>query len=1350
MADSINSLIGSGGESWNTSEQDAKRQAIASLRGYAYQLHQSLAAWIALPDDATLHLEISEDYAQIARDPASLDTVLTATQVKDTRESGSVTLNSVDVKAAIRNYWALREANAGKPVRLVFLTTSPIGQERIDPLPDGAGLDQWRRAACSGPVDALRAALVHRFASEEDEKSGFAAFLRDSDDDTLRSGLIAPIRWIAGAPDIAAIVADNRSALITLGQLYGGLPDFSARASDTLLVMILDAIVGGGDRRLRRGDLLLALQEAVSVRVPAQQALLGPTLIPRGLDLDATGAWRTIAAPPPRCAPRDAAIREVRAALSPSGNVWLHGATGLGKSMLAELAGHAIGGRWRVLDLRGSTGAIARERLVAARLAILADPDVAGLVIDDLTPAYEPDIEAALGELAITLQQRGMPVIITSNHPPGQRLKRALDLPETAIHAAPSFESDDAAKLVTAYGGDAAKWGWFALLVGSGHPQLVDAAVAGLANEGWPDDAMSRWASAGMKNPDVEAERETARRRLLDELPADAVALLARIVRIFGSFDRALGIAVGAAAPSLASAGLSIDRLTGHWIERLNLGRMRSSPLVAGLDQEMFDAEALKVLDLAIVEHILTRKSVEADLLDTAFYHAWLAGDERWVNWLVQRIVQTDDDDRPKLASVMPIFREARSDPTFFAQWPYPKMLFRLAQHLLKSAIGSDAEVAASAQALVERLDAMEVDDGIADKSLVGIILMKLLFDAYGYGRIPGWFDHLRRFAQIVEDAPSFREITDRVQAGSYADPTGYLFVAHAVRLPGVPELANLFDGLNALPSDQRQVWLDAMNEPAVALGMMIDNAWLKETQRDSFEPQATADMFGRLGAMAIAWEATRLAGRCYRAQAIVLDEYVKDKAAAYAALDAAADRLPDNYDIERERGKIAWRNDDYPKAYAIFRGLEPQFADVDELDAAFALREAAISAAETGEPLEGARLFDEAHNYALKGRDGALSPLSVGLAADAAAQRFGAGEELLASRAMADVLRDLASIDPAERPTAHSVHLFVKHLILWMQNRHEPLLVDGEAPFYPPGTASNPDPKAELANMPVIPLAPAWMLLARIALRAGVPVDEVIAWPGLIAARGDANLDAMVRFDLLDHAIASGNLEDFKRFLVPAVESFVHIEQVRASGDTFDPRITTSAFIPSLSAGALMEGQPRDYLRDAGIAQAVGAIGASDGGSNYHFPVHGALVAAAGYDPLPEWAGLATNDPNDLRQIVARAIAAVSGPDALRVEQLFVAHMRLLEWASRSNHQRVVLPALARRVRADWKEILAERRALLKMPTLNAPAIETALASGGEDGAFVARVLLAAEHAVSLNLADDMRGFLISVRDGA
>ena len=131
MASALTSLLGPEEDPWNASRDDPKRQAIASLRGYAYQLHRSLAAWIALPDDATLHLEIAEDYATIARDPATLETVLAATQVKATRESGSVTLNSPDVLEAVRNFWSLRAANAGRVVRLVFLTTSPIGRDSL-------------------------------------------------------------------------------------------------------------------------------------------------------------------------------------------------------------------------------------------------------------------------------------------------------------------------------------------------------------------------------------------------------------------------------------------------------------------------------------------------------------------------------------------------------------------------------------------------------------------------------------------------------------------------------------------------------------------------------------------------------------------------------------------------------------------------------------------------------------------------------------------------------------------------------------------------------------------------------------------------------------------------------------------------------------------------------------------------------------------------------------------------------------------------------------------------------------------------------------------------------------------
>jgi hypothetical protein len=1348
MADTLNTLLWLAGDQWNASALDAKRQAIASLRGYAYQLHQSLAAWIALPDDATLHLEISEDYAQIARDPATLETVLTATQIKDTRESGCVTLNSADVKAAIRNFWALREANPGKPVRFVFLTTSPIGQERADPIDGAAGLDLWRRAARAGPMETIRAALVTRFASEADEQSGLAQFLRESDDEALRAAILSPIRWVAGSPPIEAIAKDNRSALIVLGQHFGGLPDLSARAADILLAQILDAIVGGGDRRLRRGDLLLSLQDALSVRVPAGQALLGPSPIRQGLDLDATGAWRLVSRMPPRCAPRETAIRDLRAALGTGGVAWMHGATGLGKSILAELAAHAIGGPWRLLDLRGATSAIVRERLIAARLAILTDPEIAGLIIDDLAPADETQIEAGLAELAASLQQRGIPLIITSNHPPGQRLKRALDLPDSGVHAAPAFESEDSAALVVAYGGDPAKWSWFALFVGGAHPQLVDVAIAGLAREGWPDDAMKTWISTGMKNPDVEAEREAARRRLLAELAPDVLTFLARTVRIYGTFDRALGVAVGAATPALAAPGLALDQLTGHWIERVYLGRLRSSPLVSGLDLEMLDAEALKALDIAIVKHILTRTSVEADLFDTAFYHAWLAGDESWVNWIVQQVIQTSDEDRPKLASLMPTFRSAQPDPAFLANRPYPKIYLRLAQHLLQSAIGSDAEVAASAENLIDRLDRMEEESDEVRRSLAAVVLMKLLFDPYGYGRIPDWFDHLQRFVRIAQEDPDFSRVADRLAARADADPAGYMFVAHAARLSGVAALAGLFDALDALSPEARQPWLDAMSEPSIALAMIVDNAWLKESRRDEFDARVTAAEFARFGSMALAWQAIPLAGRCFRSQALILDEYAKDRDAAYAALDHATALLPDNFDIERERGKIAWRADDYAQAYGILKGLEHRYGDVGGVEAAFALREAAISAAHIDLPLEAARLFDKAQDFALESGDGKPTPLSIGLAADAVAARFGAGEEATAVRGMATVLDNLVGIDPKERQTAHSVHLLAKHLVLWMRDKHEPMLVDDGPPFYPPGAASNPDPNPALVDLPVTPFGPAWMLLARVALRAAVPPDEIIAWPGLIAAREDADLDTMVRYDLLDHAIESGNLDDFRRFLVPAIEGFVHSEGRIASGWDYDPLKVSKSSIMALSPGALAEGRARGYLRDAALARSLVAMTIEDRTPDHHLATRTTLIEAAGFDAMPEWGDGAPEDPQDRQQTIARAIVVTSDAHAHSIENLFIAHLRLLEWIRNSNHKKVATAALARRVRRDWSAIVRDRRALLVMPMVNTPALEAALSSIDDDARFIARVLLAAEPAVSVGLSDEVRALLSTIRD--
>src|SRR5712691_13246203 len=101
---------------------DKRRQATAPIRGYVYQAYQSVLAWMRLGKDEVLFLEGAEDF-----DVHSADGV-TATQVKDTAGSGTLTLRSGI--AAINNFWRHKQKNPDTAVRLRFLTTASPGHEQ--------------------------------------------------------------------------------------------------------------------------------------------------------------------------------------------------------------------------------------------------------------------------------------------------------------------------------------------------------------------------------------------------------------------------------------------------------------------------------------------------------------------------------------------------------------------------------------------------------------------------------------------------------------------------------------------------------------------------------------------------------------------------------------------------------------------------------------------------------------------------------------------------------------------------------------------------------------------------------------------------------------------------------------------------------------------------------------------------------------------------------------------------------------------------------------------------------------------------------------------------------------------
>jgi hypothetical protein len=133
---------------------DPKRQAVASLDGYAYQIWHSVLEWLSLGESEELELEGNEDIDRLAPDRA------TTIQVKKTDGSGAISLRSGDVVDAINNFWSAKGRNPDRPFRMRFLSTSSVAKEQGGHFGSERGLDVWRAAQRS--LMSRRSSSMHR------------------------------------------------------------------------------------------------------------------------------------------------------------------------------------------------------------------------------------------------------------------------------------------------------------------------------------------------------------------------------------------------------------------------------------------------------------------------------------------------------------------------------------------------------------------------------------------------------------------------------------------------------------------------------------------------------------------------------------------------------------------------------------------------------------------------------------------------------------------------------------------------------------------------------------------------------------------------------------------------------------------------------------------------------------------------------------------------------------------------------------------------------------------------------------------------------------------------------------
>jgi hypothetical protein len=242
---------------------DPRRQAVAPLRAYEYQIWQTIHAWLELSDKEIIFVEGIEDYDKVSENKAEL------TQIKDTRASGNITLRSSDVVETINNFWIAKADNPDYKVSLYFITTAAIGVEQGAPFGSNeGGLSVWeqtRDALDSDRADQL-ADQIRAFLLSLPKISGdVRSFLEHASSREVREELLSRLVWVTSQPHLDAVKGAVRRKLVLECDRKAISSRDADRLMDRLHRHIWDTATHTTSRILDRQSFVELFDEATSI-----------------------------------------------------------------------------------------------------------------------------------------------------------------------------------------------------------------------------------------------------------------------------------------------------------------------------------------------------------------------------------------------------------------------------------------------------------------------------------------------------------------------------------------------------------------------------------------------------------------------------------------------------------------------------------------------------------------------------------------------------------------------------------------------------------------------------------------------------------------------------------------------------------------------------------------------------------------------------------------------------------------------------------------------------------------------------------------------------------------------------
>jgi hypothetical protein len=1334
---------------------EAERQAIDSLRGYAYQVAASTAAWLDLDDSARLYLEVAEDYATVAAG------VLNTVQVKDTKGSGAITLNSQSVRDAVANYVNLVALNPGHSVQLHYLTTSDIAAERrIPDRPAGeTGLLYWRKAASGGDVAALRAMLEGPNFSVEVQQ-----FVRDRpDDEVLRRDLLRNIHWQCGQPIFSDLLREIEDRLVVLGTDRYRLPaQDTQRFANALMFHVLrkSVLPDAKQRLLTRAELDRSIYTLTSVTVPRSVvdaivagsktfagALTGGA--PVALALSASNLnWLLPSSDIPRAIgiiARPTARETIIKGLAARGIVFAVGATGVGKSLLARDSAEAFAGDFVLADLRDATSAESHARLNGI-LGRLGSTSARALIIEDLNHTEDPSVLRTLGAIINASRRRDRVALVSSYREPSARALAELGLDAQAIFEVPYFTEDEVKAVVQTNDGDPQIWGRVAYLAGgNGHPQLVHAFVTGMAMRGWPEAALKDIVTAGMTTEDVDAARDAARRQLVAALPESTRRLLYRLSLVIGRFDRPLALELGALPDPIPEPGEQFDKLIGSWIEFVSKGYFRVSPLAANSGREILAQGEQQAVHNAIAARTLADRRISIADASVVLSHALLGKSSLVLMGLARSVLTAEPEIRRQLYEWFFLLRHARTDRLIYPESPAISRLLRLAQFKLV-AVGNDSEeISACAAAVLREGDAADHDQEL--NTAFEVLALATILATIGIAEhLPNWIDLIWRMKAALESRGAAHDLLPGLAQAESANHYSMLFCVGVSHLSSVRRLEEIFVTLDALTHEQRSMLLEAYERKPGDYHVLVSGPWLGAERKRQLDWADSAARYSRMAEIAHRWRATSLAAECYAARAVMLDEYGEDSAEALRSLDEAEAALGENVIIARARAKVLWRHDDHVGALAIMRLIADRISPDSPIARSFALREAAISAAKTGDWEQAELWFDEAKAAAELAQAEDMPPMAIGLGIEATMAAFHRGHRARAIKRMADSLLVLQMLDPESSLRAAYCHRVARHTVLWLRTQLEGLKTqaDNQLIELPPGTCSNPEPLQAIKELPLGPIDLAWYMLAQAEIALGENVGIVKSLHARLEKGPIPIMEVMVSQSWIQQAVKTSDTQIFAMHLSDWLDGVAYLHSrggsLRQSFNVLEPE---RGKIPSLSPSQISE----EYIQATGTDAILSLLVVSaleqrtDPASllkrqlvdqfGEAFPGSRVFSLLEGEQP-PE---------RNLEQVTAVLLRLLRAGEHLGPFRVCEIGLRMFEKARQSHFKDVVIPVLARWMRAQWSRIISQESFRLPHPMATIPAVETALNDKRrDDEGFIAALCIATADAVGIPLASEYR----------